>query len=789
MISFTLAGQTEKLAPPGSYPTEWSPRPLYHQVRTRAALHDHPIVINTYNTGTGKTLASLLRLLDLNGQRKNVLFIAPTNELISQHVKDINTFVEKNKLSYTVLAVSAPDLTAMQEQYLADTEVLLRRGEQLYRLLRNPREIDREIPFGHALVMVTNPDIFYYALYFQYNPHDQRNVAGEFIKQFDYIVVDEFHYYSNKQIASFLFAFALFDQLGYFDNTDRRVCLLSATPRENVLRYMTTLFASRFTLIAPTNEPEESAHFDTVPVLAPLQVTAQAQTLPEWIKEHRQHIVSLVTHENQDGAVISSSLARINAAYDSLRDVLDENFMGRITGPEPRDTRQVATTRRLILATPTVDIGYNFAKLDKASRQNIDFVVCDARFRDELIQRIGRAGRVLGKQQVDVPSRATLLLSEEAIRALGALEGQTLPRDRFADYLQTSDVLPAKHQLERYVQTYAIQELFWPLYKLRQMMTEAGWQELDALYGRLCEAFAPGRKRHDKELKEFALRYNDRRRWLDSVRKGGEQPSPDTGKHMADWLAWEMPESGRPDDNQLKPYITAGWKAKRTEIVAFVESQVKLTEALFSFRDAFEGPTVTFYDSEHLFSSKEVNTYDLFHVLGNFYISPPLSASQFQAHTGHEPPKADFYCVLRQHREKRLAVEFVLHESLLTQDVFNASRVCVPIALRGLHIQMREYSGDVVTGGIPYEMAQALVSQSIVMMIVPPPLEYIRRQFSGSEIWPRALTINFADGICDARYLAFVGTAAFEAHAELLPTFYAFHRRRNKQTREQAIIV
>lgn len=77
--------------------------------------------------------------------------------------------------------------------------------------------------------------------------------------------------------------------------------------------------------------------------------------------------------------------------------------MGRITGPEPEAERMRATALNLILATPTVDIGYNFDKKDK-QRQNVDFLICDARYGDELLQRIGRAGRVLGKQETTIPA-------------------------------------------------------------------------------------------------------------------------------------------------------------------------------------------------------------------------------------------------------------------------------------------------------------------------------------------------------------------------------------------------
>lgn len=55
--------------------------------------------MNTYNTGTGKTIASLLYLFDLQGSNKNVLFIAPTNASLSQHAEDIERFVERDGLT------------------------------------------------------------------------------------------------------------------------------------------------------------------------------------------------------------------------------------------------------------------------------------------------------------------------------------------------------------------------------------------------------------------------------------------------------------------------------------------------------------------------------------------------------------------------------------------------------------------------------------------------------------------------------------------------------------------
>jgi hypothetical protein len=80
----------------------------------------------------------------------------------------------------------------------------------------------------------------------------------------------------------------------------------------------------------------------------------------------------------------------------------------------------------LLLATPTVDIGYNFDKPGKLC-QPLDFIVFDAGTRDACLQRLGRAGRVLGRSQTNIPSDAVALVAEKTYLALAALDGRMLP--------------------------------------------------------------------------------------------------------------------------------------------------------------------------------------------------------------------------------------------------------------------------------------------------------------------------------------------------------------------------
>ena len=71
-IRVTLNAGQEKVNPTNEFGLKYLP--LYHQQRTYDELKESDLVINTYNTGTGKTQASLLRLFDLKDGNDNVLF-------------------------------------------------------------------------------------------------------------------------------------------------------------------------------------------------------------------------------------------------------------------------------------------------------------------------------------------------------------------------------------------------------------------------------------------------------------------------------------------------------------------------------------------------------------------------------------------------------------------------------------------------------------------------------------------------------------------------------------------
>jgi len=745
--------------------------PLYHQWRTLDALRKHDLVVNTYNTGTGKTVASLLHLFELNRKGKNVLFIAPTNALLAQHAEDIEDFVGRNKLDFKVLRATAADVRALRlAQYPSATPT--RPGEVLQRLIRNYLEFEPGATLRQPIVLVVNPDIFYYALYFRYGAHDRRNIFERFLTAFDYIVVDEFHYYDSKQLANFLFAFALFDQFGYFDTCGRKICLLSATPTREVITYLDGLFEERWELISPDNESVESSDLPSVATLAPLELTVVDGKFHEWVELHRDELLQWVVRDDLDGALISSSLWRVNAAFAALRGVLSESRMGRITGPEPAQVRARATGRDLILATPTVDIGYNFAKVDKP-RQNIDFLLCDARHGDELIQRIGRAGRLLGKTCTDRTSRAVALLSPEAAQALASHDGQTLSRADFASIVEHCEHLPPKHCLTGYIRSHAIVESFWPIYQIGKVLPQDARKELDELFERVRTTFAPHSQQSPGGLYRFFRKLESRDRWMHETRSGDFAFDKFTAEHVADWLAWLDPEMGRCDPDDLIPHLGAllADPEQQQALRNFVQSQAAITRALFSFRDSFQGPIAVFYDPQHQISSQTVNTYDLFHLVSYYRLSPPLTRRQFEQQFGETGLVGDFYVRLIEPREPGLVLDLV-YDSEDEPEGFERKWCGAPVALSGVRVQAREQGGEVLAGALDRRVVEALSDKPLPMLIVPPEsIGAMIDRLRGTDIWSRKLIVRFPDGSVDTGYRALLGTAAFHAHAELLGHF------------------
>lgn len=432
---------------------------LQHQVDVFEAAKDHDIILDLAPTGTGKTKAGLTVLL--HQPTKNAVYIAPTNALIEQQTKAAAEFVKDAGLPHIVKAVSAREVRTW-----SNDRVGARPGEKLYNLLRNPATIFPDVGENRPLLLVTNPDIFYYATFFSYHRLDKINVATSFYTQFSTIIFDEFHLYDAKQLVGLLFYLAYLSIFGFFE-AGRRVVLLTATPEPDCEKALAVL-ESRGVRIKQINGELGSRQIPSQSTVH-LKIRPQPERdalLSELVKEVTRR---LEEYPDQNGAVILDSKVQINDLAKLLQKKGLADQIGRIHGSTPKEERARSAQRQIILATSTVDVGFNFERHPAPSRQNLDWLIFSARDRAAFWQRIGRVGRILGKQETETPSYAIAYLPERAWDEGLAILSETDGRDALKNKLQDLKALERPF-LRAYWQSEAFLEAARPMLMLEELL-------------------------------------------------------------------------------------------------------------------------------------------------------------------------------------------------------------------------------------------------------------------------------------------------------------------------------
>jgi CRISPR-associated endonuclease/helicase Cas3 len=744
--------------------------PLYHQWRTYNATE--PLIVNTYNTGTGKTKAALLRLLkrareigfnNLDSSEHNALLIAPTNELLAQHARDAETFCEENKLPYRVVSISRADL----DNYQAEddfSEGDLRRGAALHHILQNPRKV-KEDNSKKATLFVVNPDIFYYAFYFLYAKYDRIPLFQDIFMLCNYIIIDELHYYSPKQLANFLFFMSLSKHYGYINAANRQFCLLTATPNKQVEEYLEKLGIDIGWITPETEITDEIGKTLETRTLAPVHLEVYS------VDELRDGLLTLAFEKKQeiatwlksgeDGAIISSALWRINQVYYDLKSTIPIDIIGRLTGAESRRGREDAKARRLILATPTVDIGYNFDRLGK-TRQNIDFLLLDARSSDEFIQRLGRAGRVLGKQQQNIPSRVLAVVGAAFYKALEPYDGQSMNRLTLRELAE--EHLPARNSLYSYIKTGAIVEAFLPIYRLEGMASTEGKPDIEILFNGVQQLFAANTKLTYQRLK---CRTRDYMRRAQDYGILKEVPS-----EMTDCLS-KCRQRLMHEQESRKAHGKL-WSSPQ-EAYNWLQKDLRsyfLEKARFSFREDFQPPLALVSDSQGLLSSEHVALFDALHIVKNYRIEYFNKAQDWQQKLSLPLPEDDgdalIYCDLKGllSPEDRLQIGLKLSVPGYKRTIWEEEEgfAYKPTALYGLEVTALNNDR-----GLPNNVRKMFSQRYIPAFVVAKESRSASTMWSlkkQAQFFPYDLQVIFSDGKTHDYYVV-LGTMALQVCCEI----------------------
>ena len=756
-ITITLNAGYEKVNP--TNPFDFGQPPLYHQQRTYDALKTNELVINTYNTGTGKTRASLLRLFDFVDE--NVLFIAPTNELIHQHADDIREFVNEHGLNFCVAEVTGQKLREWEREW----EVVnapgyrVRNARKLHELIQNPRDYFPELTRRTPLILVTNPDLFYLSFYTAYSTLDSANLFRDFLVEFDYVVIDEFHYYNAKQLANFLMFFMLSKAYGYFDN-GRKICLLSATPDERVLTYLEKIGLT-YALVSPDNEPEESKAYEQVQTLAALELTVHSNKMHDTLDAQPERIANLLG-SGMDGAIISSSLRTINDIKRALQKAGLREKLGLITGAVSTPERRAATKQfPCVLATPTVDIGYNFTKAGK-SRQNIDFVCFDALYGSEFTQRVGRAGRLLGKRDTSHPSVGHAFVQGKLHAQLEP--GANYERREFAQIVKNA--LGEDNRFYHYIQSYAILEAFYPLYKHFKRTSEERQGRARDVFDAMKHVFAP---ESDVTFDEMVKRMQwhatyetviDAKTSNDYVRHQWERAAWSYCRHQS-WLNGTSETFEKLSKEEEQIILASLLKKSRPKIVAFAEQEYHRTQSLFNFRNSEVGIRCGIYDPGHLFQNTAEHTeYDLFHILEHCEFTV-LDRNEYHKRSGDWGNFCEFFVHVRDFKNPPARVQFEYDAREFKREAFERQHCWGPTALKGLRLGLTR------NGYVPLAFQDILAEQYLTCLLS----KMENRSALNSILETKRqvaypLHVTFAGGR-QVEYKLVLGSQAFLIHAEL----------------------
>lgn len=609
---------------------------LLHQDEHFRALGDYHIVVNTNPTGTGKTLASLLHLLRLQMQQAdsgNSLMVAPTNELLAQHTQDVKEFIKLHKLPHIVLNIQATTITKLCKANK------WRRGEAFFELLRNPRnpliaphlDVEGDLNRRSPIFVVTNPDLFYYALQGTYNQLDRRNLMMRLIGSFSYLIVDELHYYSPKQAAAFFLYLALAAKFNFFEE-GFRVSFLTATPEPLItdfFHHIDTL-GLRVKMLAANHTETSDTQVTMSTAEVELIFQASDEGIEPIIKEHKEKIRSLIA-DNRDVAIISHSLVDISAVTRLFHDKEYQT----VTGAVEHKWRQKAVLSPLILATPTVDIGYNFPRTGKL-RQGLDDIFFIAFRDDEFWQRIGRVGRVIRKSEHRVTSTATCVVTSAIYENLEKLQiaNKTLSRTDLSRLLTDKEVFPPRKNFWSYVVTEGFFENGHALFELSQTFTMERKPFIEDAYQFLQKIFAAAKAPSWKSVRARIARFHSLEKETQNINKNKPEFPTNLLKEFACEKA--IRNAGSLDEENsiisktqsfpesslslLRDRLRTG-KQLRETFFHYIKQEHAALAGIFSFRETFSGPTALVYDRHRIFHPNQLlTTYDLFHLIKNYQV-------------------------------------------------------------------------------------------------------------------------------------------------------------------------
>ncbi len=407
-------------------------------------------VFASAETGAGKTRAFALPALK---HGVNLIIVAPTNALIQDIRLNVDKLREQVGATHDVHVVTRYALYALKGKMPPSRRPT--QGQALLGLLKGEEDVPSK-----PRILVTNPDSLAVALQALY--YNSESILREVLHRFPWIVFDEFHAYTPKQIPSILFLRALIDT--FVDRINRKTVFSSATPSgqfRDVLQRMLDLPNSAFVevraeTIADGFQVLQPTDFTFMPRESDWDTSALRRYVKENIPAIRQHLESAETNRRRV-CIIANSVFEASEIADLFeregfkrgRDV--EEIRGFLA-PGERGQGKLP----IVVGTSAIEMGVNFP---------ISLLFTEGSEGPALIQRLGRLGRGANPEM----AQAHALVPQAVYDQLAKLNDHTIPRAEFRE--EVLNAYPKFEDFWDYVKQFGLYENRFYIQRMEEMNT------------------------------------------------------------------------------------------------------------------------------------------------------------------------------------------------------------------------------------------------------------------------------------------------------------------------------
>lgn len=368
-----------------------------HQEQLLRKWGDHNCFMISTMTGSGKTAAALLPLLESG---ENAIFIYPTNALLRNQLLNIcSTLGDWLELKYFVKGFPEgffPDLKILEDNQNhaksygnADVKIAVIDSEVLEQLAEHQAkgEAFLEIARFSPDVILTNPDTLFYLLTLKYS-RSMEILQGIFSY---HLIIDEFHMYTGIELCNLLYMLKFSQELF---RAFRKKIFLSATPSLEVSQLLREFFGEIYEIDLQVSNDGFSAVHDVEVELAlyePFYSMEESEfSLEKKILHKIEKIENRLIELKQVSPDLVPCVIVVNSVIQAraIENLLRENFDLRISSyrglmnrkGRERDLRKA----EVLVGTSAIEVGIDF---------DCAFLLMETGDASSFIQRFGRAGR------------------------------------------------------------------------------------------------------------------------------------------------------------------------------------------------------------------------------------------------------------------------------------------------------------------------------------------------------------------------------------------------------------